>query len=107
MAANLRLNEIRCETQDDYTGSDQPYLLVKGRQVWSGTMRSGTSQDLDGVPAQPFTNRAQMDLYEYDTLSSDDHLGTQYAAEADKGHGQLEAHFGGQGAHYVVYYEVV
>lgn len=106
MTANLRLISLACNTQEDYTGSDDAYLRVDGQKVWSHRMRSGQSEPLNGVPLIPFSERARIELWEYDSWDPDDHLGTSYATEFQKGQGNLEARFSNYGTDYVLTYIV-
>jgi hypothetical protein len=102
----LRLVSLACNTQEDYTGSDNPYLRVKGQRVWSGRLRNGQEADLSGVNLIPFAQRARIELWEYDSWDPDDHLGTSFATDFHIGQGDIEARFSNYGTDYVLTFRV-
>jgi hypothetical protein len=103
---NLKLISLLCNTQEDYTGSDNPYLRVKGQRVWSGRLRNGQEANLDGVSLIQFGGRARIELWEYDSWDPDDHLGTVYASDFQIGQGDVEGRFSNYGTDYVLTYRV-
>jgi hypothetical protein len=64
---------------------------------------------LRDVPSIEFTDNARLDLYDEDTgfLDDDDHLGTNYAYESEVNQGTKERAFTGDGASYLLTYEVI
>lgn len=112
--AQLRLISLVCNATEDSSGADEIYLLVKGNKVW-GTKSMDTSppskktKNLTGVGLISFTDNARFDLYDEDTgfLDDDDHLGTNYAYSTEAGQGTKERAFTGDGASYLLTYEVL
>ena len=107
----LRLISLHCTRTEDDTGPDEAYLEVRGQRRWGVvSMNDNDSADLSGVPLSPFTKRARIDLWDEDTgipFDEDDHLGRTYARAADAGCGEIEHIFRGDGARYLLTYEVV
>ena len=58
---------------------DELYIKVNGEKVWPGGKYQDikTGQNIDLNVTRNFTNEAQVGLWEYDTVSSDDNLGEQ------------------------------
>jgi len=63
----LRLLSLICD--DAQEREDEPVLMVNGREVWSGHMRSDDSRTLD--IAVSFNREARIDLWERDSVRSD------------------------------------
>ena len=111
--ATLRLISLVCNATEDWSGADEIYLLVKGNKIW-GPESMDTSpperktKDLSEVQSIDFAERARLDLYDEDTgfLDDDDHLGTSYAFATEAGQGTKERAFTGDGASYLLTYEV-
>lgn len=106
--AQLRLLSIHCNTTEDVTGADEPYLKVGGRQVWSSqSLNDGQSAELSGVPPISFSRSIPIELWEQDGgfLDPDDFLGSWTVRRRDAG-GEREARFNGDDADYVVRYRV-
>ena len=108
--AKLQLISLVCHGTEDYTGADEPYLLVKGRRIWGPeSMNDNDVEDLSRVSPISFSSKARIDLYDQDAgwLDDDDHLGTTYARASFAGRGEYEHHFRGDGAHYTLTYQVL
>ena len=106
---HLRLISLLCKTTEDW-GADEPYLLVSGIRVWGpDKMDNGISRDLRGVPLQRFSNKVRISLYDQDSgfLDDDDFLGTTVVFKSYAGKGEQEHTFTGDGARYVLTYEVL
>ena len=105
----LKLISIECKRTEDITGADNPYLRIKGIKVWEAKMNDEQSKDLGGVPAIDFSGRARITLMEGDAgyFDDDDDLGTTYAYKSMAGKGVQEHHFTGDGAHYILTFEVI
>jgi hypothetical protein len=110
----LKFVGIQCYQTEDWTGPDEPYLIIDGRQVWrAGSMNNGDVQDLRIVPPVTFFSSSQIKLYDADAGSwfdRDDHLGTVTVTSSQAGeNGQGMNHIGrfrGDGASYDLYYTV-
>jgi hypothetical protein len=108
---SLRLLSIHCQTTEDVTGPDEPYILVGFRQVWgSQGLNDRENEDLGNIPAVPFRTNARLSLYDQDVgglVDDDDFLGTWIVRASEQGQGETEARFNGDGADYTITYEVI
>lgn len=106
----LRLISLHCRKTEDWSGPDEAYLLVKGRRHWGPqSMNDGDAADLSATRPVGFQAKARIDLYDEDAgwPDDDDHLGRTYAREAQAGKGDVEHRFTGDGADYLLTYEVL
>ncbi|MBW4504718.1 MAG: hypothetical protein KME57_35535 [Scytonema hyalinum WJT4-NPBG1] len=106
--ANLRLISIFCNETEDFTGADEPKILVNGRQVWQGSLNDRQSASLTALPLIEFTSTAKIELYDRDSggPDDDDFLGSHEARASEAGQGEKRPAFTGDGANYVITYEV-
>lgn len=107
---SLRLISIVCNDTEDVSGADEPYLRAAGRTVWGPqSLNDRESADLRDVALLPFRRSIRIDLYDEDAgwWDDDDHLGTTYAYASQAGAGEKEAKFTGDGADYLLTYEVL
>lgn len=104
----LQLISIECKRMEDFTGSDTPYLRIKGNEVWRDRMKNEDSRDLRRLPTILFSGKARITLMEGDTgfLDDDDDLGTTYAYKWMAGKDDQEHHFTGDGSHYILTFQV-
>lgn len=84
----LHIVNIECLFQNDTFGSDEPYLLVNGARVWSGS--NVDDGDVARVDYQSgFDDVIQIDLWEDDGGLSgrDDHIATWFIFDSEVGTG--------------------
>ena len=80
-ATHLHLVSLKCIETEDWTGADNPYLIVNGQQVWSGRLNDGQTAGLTHLSPIPFVvyangaSDAWVSLYEDDWPDGDDLLG--------------------------------
>lgn len=108
----LKLESLVCNTTEDYTGDDEIYISVKGKQVWGPTdmNTSPPGHKTKSIDKEvKFTKKVRIDLWDEDTGwgDDDDHLGRTYAYAEDAGKGELEYVFRGCGSNYRLTYQVM
>jgi hypothetical protein len=109
-AVQLHVIDTTCQWQNDTFGSDEPYLLVNGVRVWSGT-----NVDYDDVESIEFTTGfdevVELQLWEDDggITGGDDHIATWYifASEAGTGVHTVQSPWENRPGLYDLRYEVV
>lgn len=103
----LRLVSLECVRQEDFTGTDEPYLRVDGNRVWGPVnLGAGQTVDLRGVSPFAIRPRVAIDLFDEDFPDDDDHLGRTFARHGQAGQGGQTHTFTGDGAKYHLKYEV-
>jgi hypothetical protein len=103
----LHLKSLFCESTEDSTGADEPYILVNGSRVWgNASMNDNESEDID-VTVKASGN-STITLFDEDTgvFDDDDKLGVVTVTESQIGQGQQTGKFTGDGANYTLYYTV-
>jgi hypothetical protein len=105
----LQLQSIHCHATEDWTGPDEPYLLIGGRKVWgSQSLNDEEQEPLTQVPAVPFNTSLRLSLYDQDSgwWDDDDYLGSWVVWAGELTQGEKEARFNGDGADYSIFYVV-
>lgn len=107
--ARLRLVKITCNDEQDWIGSDEPFLVVGGKVVWrEEAVDAGESLNLEGLAEVPFFASTQVELYESDGEVEDgnyaghDKIGEWSVRENLVGKGEQSLVFKGAGAEYVL-----
>ena len=105
--ARLQLRNITCTKKQDSISPDQPYIMLNGTKVYSGTgFKKNDSRNLQTTEPFQFSNLVRMELYEGDRGSRDDFLGE--ATIDDTPRGQKSVRFNERaGADYEIFYEVL
>jgi hypothetical protein len=130
----VKLMSLRCLVAQEADG-DEIYINVNGRTIWSvGTMRmsarpadadqiseidfaEGTKHTANGIESLPMENKGDfvlagqtepvlIQIKERDMLLGDDLIGEAAITERDAGRGRIQIAFTGEGAHYMLTYEV-
>lgn len=92
--ATLKLHRITCKKTDDPDEidaiydiglEDEPYLLVNGKEVWTGRMSPGEVIELSEIEPLPFRDSVKIELMERETGHgrNDDILGEITIRESD------------------------
>lgn len=84
----LRLLTLTCLDAQEI--EDEPVLLVNGRGIWNGDMRTGDSRTLDLITE--FRTEALITLWERDRVLSDA-IGSHTVDRSELGHGPHEVAF--------------
>jgi hypothetical protein len=104
----LNLHTIYCESTEDWTGADEPYLLVNGSRVWgNASMNNRESEDIYRTREE--SGSTEIRLYDEDAggiFDPDDLLGTVTVDESQIDQGTQQGHFIEDGANYTLYYTV-
>ncbi|NHC14531.1 hypothetical protein [Motilibacter deserti] len=103
----IKIYNLWCESTEDWTGADEPYITVNGSKVWSGSLNDRQGVTINVTKSSSNTTRVK--LYDADAgfFDNDDFLG-EFAVNLDHaGQGLQEAHFAAWTADYTMYYEVV
>ncbi|MFJ9413198.1 MULTISPECIES: hypothetical protein [unclassified Streptomyces] len=100
--AKLYLEKLKRVTTEDWSGSDEPRLVVQNRgTVWNGTVRGDrmytVKYDCD------FTGTIAVSLGEDDDPGEGDKLGRQWITDTP---GERSLHFKADGAEYKLLYAV-
>jgi len=101
----IRLQTLTCFETDDDFGKDEPYIKVNDTVVWGPA-------EIEGAGDTPiefdvaFEGEATIELWEKDSLSADDLLGST-TVHAGDGAGEMEARFTYDKAHYRLTFKVV
>jgi hypothetical protein len=102
--ATLKLKTLTCYETDDATGMDEPFIKVNGALVWGPATIVGAG-DAEVNTDVEFDGEANIELWEKDSYSADDLLGSA-TVHAGDGHGELEARFTYDKAHYKLTFDV-
>ena len=111
----LHLVSLKCIETEDWTGADEPYLIVssglENNVVWSGSLNDGQSANLDSLPPFPFYvfedgGDVEIELYDRDSPDEDDWLGKATAYSTEAGQGKRTVKFSRYGASYELTYYV-
>ncbi len=109
--AQLQLMQLTCNKTEDLTGPDEAYLRVNGAVIWGPvSMSKGSTQNLTFLPPFPFFGFAVVDLFDQDVggiFDPDDFLGAVVVSAASLGAGPQAGSFTGDGANYLLVYQVV
>jgi len=106
----LHIINVECLFQNDPFGSDEPYLLVNGARVWSGSnVDDGDVERVDYWTG--FDDVIRVELWEDDGGLSgrDDHIDTWFIFDSEVGTGThtVQSPFGSGAGLYEMTYEVV
>lgn len=100
----LTLGTLNCIETEDNWGSDDPYILANGTEVWRGKLNDGQRADV-GAHID-FTTQVLLQLREADDADPDDDLGSWTVNVGEAGQGEKRAFFNGDDAHYELFYTV-
>lgn len=107
--ARLRLVKITCKDEQDWIGSDEPFLVVGGQVVWRAEgVDAGESLNLESIPESRFFASTKVELYEADgeveegNYAVHDKIGEWSVSEQLVGKGEQSLTFAGSGAEYVL-----
>ena len=106
----LKLKKLKCVETEDFVAADEPYLVVDQNVVWGpGSLANGDTANLQSVDEIEFTGNVGVQLFDQDTgfLDPDDLLGGITIGSGQAGQGLKTASFTGDGANYVLSYEVL
>ncbi len=105
----LRLLRLECHETEDWR-TDEIYIVVNGSILWAPhDMREGHSENLSDIPEIEFRGHAVIKLYDQDTHifgDDDDFLGSHTVSPLDADGTTKRAYFTGDGANYMIEYEV-
>ena len=84
----LRLTSITCEMPEE-TDKDEIYLMFQGQKIWPPTKKFqqiDVDEEIDlDVQLRVSDDWAEIELWEYDYTSKNDHLGTFHIRTDDLG----------------------
>lgn len=115
--AKLKIVSLECIRTDDageenvwdVDNSDEPFIKVNHRVVWSGRMVKGSKTELANIDIIPFEGDVRLELWEKDpgyTGSEDDLLGSLVVHESQKGGGTITYKINSKRARYSLEYAV-
>jgi hypothetical protein len=111
----LSLVSLKCIETEDWTGADEPYLIVRygitDNVVWSGSLNDGQTADLKPLPSFPFHvyergGSVQILLLDRDSPDENDLLGKVTVSSTEAGLGYRTVKFNDDGANYELTYYV-
>jgi|GEM_PF-5603684 len=104
----LKLKQLHCVSQEDWTGTDQVYIKINGQTVTeTARISSGEYINLENLDRYYFNSDIKVEVYEYDTDSSDDKLISSYISRGEVNEGTNRKSGSHWTASYVIYYEVL
>ncbi|MFD3875507.1 hypothetical protein [Streptomyces sp. NPDC058623] len=107
----VEVNKVKCFETTDGIGKDDLYIAIAGEKVWpyyGNYEQIGEGEEkLIGGARRAFQGTVEVGLWEYDSGSADDKIGTFTAYESSLGDGERELDLTGDGSHYKVFFEVV
>jgi len=106
----LHIINLKCLFQNDTFGSDEPYLVVNGARIWSGSnVDDGDTESIEYWTG--FDGVIQIDLWEDDggLTGRDDHMAVWFIFDSEIGTGvhKVQSPWGVGPALYDMWYEVV
>lgn len=86
--AQLHLLDLKCRAENDSFGSDEPYIVVNGQRVWTGSNVDRNDVELVNLRFN-FDEVVTVELWEDDggLSGGDDHMGTWHIFAAELGGG--------------------
>lgn len=98
---------LKCNVTEDWTGPDEPYLMMNGQVIWDHTregLNDGEAAHV-GVKVQ-LNGIATVSLFDQDSPDPDDFLGSIAVFPAEKGP-PITKKFLADGADYSLSYQVI
>jgi hypothetical protein len=116
--AKLKLHRITCKKTDDPDETDaiydvgledEPYILVNGKEVWTGRMSPGEVIDLSDIDPFPFRDSVKIELMERETGHgrNDDVLGEITVNESEVNMQKIVKEIQKGKAEYILEYYIV
>ena len=102
----VHLVSLKCYETEDWTGADEPILIVGDTKVWSGSLNDGQTADLSHVPAKEFYRQVDITLLEDDSPDDSDWLGSGTIYQEQSYLGTYSLFFNADGANYRLIYRV-
>jgi len=108
--ARLKLISITCKDEQDWLGSDEPFLTLGNKVIWQAHgVDAGEALCMEGLAEVSFFATTKVVLYESDhdleegeDLSKHDKIGEWTISEQLIGKGEQNLDFVGNGAHYLL-----
>ena len=96
---------MKCNEQEDWTGDDDIYIDINSQRVWSARFDKEQSRTINKDFS--FVSRAEIRVYEHDTDSPDDYLGsTVVTLNADMINKEIKVNYSNMGASYDLWFMV-
>ncbi|MFI1062207.1 hypothetical protein ACH4TC_09960 [Streptomyces spororaveus] len=102
---NVVIDSVYCAETTDGFGSDQLYIKIDDVQIY-GTEEIDAGDNRIINVGRSFGVKAKVSLWEYDSGSADDHIGSFWAHQSQVGEGQQAVTLTGDDSHYDVHYTV-
>jgi hypothetical protein len=102
----VHLISLKCFETEDWSGADEPFLIVGNSRVWSGSLNNGKTADLTHIPAIQFYQQIEVALYDDDSPDDDDWLGEGIIYKEQSYEGIYSLYFNYDGANYRLTYQV-
>ncbi|MGN9793043.1 hypothetical protein ACTMTU_18360 [Streptomyces sp. OZ13] len=103
--ATLTINHVHCLETTDGSGADDLYINIDGNRVF-GVQQIDSDEDPDVNVSRNFATKTKVSLWEYDSVSADDLIGSFFAHSSQAGEGEHAQALTGDGSRYDVYYTV-
>lgn len=104
--ATLRLNRVECFETTDGAGADDLYINVDGGRVFGVEQIDEEESKSINVSTTFGGSMAKVSLWEYDSGSGDDFIGSFFPHITQEGTGEHAVTLTGDGSHYEVFYRV-
>ncbi|PAM97138.1 hypothetical protein CJI59_36275 [Streptomyces sp. Alain-F2R5] len=104
--ATLILSTVDCYETTDGAGADDLYINVDGGRVFGVEQIDEEESKSIGVSTTFGGAKAKVSLWEYDSGSADDFIGSFFPHISQAGTGEHAVTLTGDGSHYEVFYTV-
>jgi hypothetical protein len=101
----LTLTQIKCYETTSGWGDDDVYIEIDGRPFW-GPVEMGDDDTKVIDQSWDFQKSATVVVWEYDSGSQHDHIGTIVVTDKNQGKGEMSTHMNGDGSHYQIWGKV-
>ncbi|MCT4355630.1 hypothetical protein M5362_21060 [Streptomyces sp. Je 1-79] len=103
--ATVTINQVNCLETTDGLGADDLYINIDGNRVF-GVQQIDTGEEAAVGASKTFGTKAKVSLWEYDSGSEDDLIGSFFAHSSQAGEGEHAVALTGDGSRYDVFYTV-
>jgi hypothetical protein len=102
----LVIHSLACSETTDGAGADDVFINFRGERVW-GVVEMDAGQTVHpGVQAHFFV-RGRVDVWEYDSGSDNDLIGSFWVHSNQTGRGEMAVSLSGDDSDYTLVYEIV
>ncbi|MEU0557368.1 hypothetical protein [Dactylosporangium sp. NPDC006015] len=102
----LVIHSLVCNETSDGMGADDIFINFQGIRVWGTTLvDAGQTHQMEAE--LDFNVRGRVDVWEFDSGSDNDHIGTFWVNRSQAGTGERSVSLTGDDSDYIITYEVL